>query len=140
MDVPKIAPMEVAVASAKRALSILDLNPGLVSIAFSSSSLKIPLRRPVPMKVPIVSNVSEMLKAKIVISTRGSFVTSENREGSPAEVKITPKVEGSALQASTKLMESPMEVTPIGIPRSVVTTMLIRIAPFTLQTKRMISQ
>ena len=55
-------------------------------------------------------------------------------------MKITPKVEGSALQASTKLMESPMEVTPIGIPRSVVTTMLIRIAPFTLQTKRMIAR
>ena len=83
MDVPKIAPMEVAVASAKSALSILDLNPELVSIAFSSSSLKIPARRPVPMNVPMVSKVSEMLKAKMVMSTRGSFAISVNRDGRP---------------------------------------------------------
>src|SRR5690554_6468087 len=41
LEVPKIAPIEVAVASAKRALSILDWNPELVSRAAISSSEKI---------------------------------------------------------------------------------------------------
>ena len=72
---------------------------------------------------------------KMVISTSGSFVTSENREGSPWEVKITPKVEGSARQASVKLTESPVLVTPRGIPRSAVMTMPMRIAPFTLHRR-----
>lgn len=78
-------------ASANRALSIFDLKPELEAMAFSSSALKMPLRRPVPMNPPMVSKVSEMLKEKIVISTRGSFVISWKREGSPWEVKITPK-------------------------------------------------
>ena len=73
LEVPSSAPMEVAVASAKRALSSLDLKPELFSIICSSSSLKIPLRRPVPIKVPMVSKVSEMLKEKMVISTSGSL-------------------------------------------------------------------
>ncbi len=104
LEVPKIAPMEVAVASANSALSILDLKPELVSIAFSSSSLKMPARRPVPMKVPMVSKVSEMLKEKMVMSTRGSFAISVNRDGRPCAVKIAPKVVGSAAQASVKLI------------------------------------
>ena len=48
-----------------------------------------------------------MLREKMVISTRGSLVISWNREGSPREVKITPKVEGRAAQASVKLTELP---------------------------------
>ena len=40
LDVPKIAPIEVAVASANRALSIFDLKPTFDSIAASSSALK----------------------------------------------------------------------------------------------------
>ena len=59
-----MAPMDVAVASANSALSILDLKPGAVSMARSSSSLKMPVRRPVPIKVPMVSNVSDKLKEK----------------------------------------------------------------------------
>ena len=134
LDVPKIAPIEVAVASANRALSILDLKPAPDSIAFSSSSLNIPLRRPVPMNVPIVSNVSERLNANIVIRTRGSFVRSVNREGRPASVNIAPNVVGSEAQASVKLTVSCAVVTPIGIPISVVTMMLMRIAPLTLRS------
>ena len=93
LDVPNSAPMEVAVASANKALSSLDLKPEFLSMRRSSSALKIPLRRPVPMKVPIVSKVSEMLNAKIVISTRGSFAGSENRLVMPPSLKIARKVE-----------------------------------------------
>ena len=93
-------------ASANRALSILDLKPGVVSMDFSSSSLKMPVRRPVPMKVPMVSKVSDRLKEKMVTRTRGSLETSLNSDGRPAPVKITPKVEGSCLQASRKLTVS----------------------------------
>ena len=114
LDVPKIAPMEVAVASANRALSILELNPEPVSSIFSSSSEKIPARFPVPIKVPMVSKVSDMLKAKIVISTSGRRERSVNKDGSPADVKITPKVDGSAASASVKLTVSVVVVTPKG--------------------------
>ena len=129
-----MAPMEVAVASANRALSILEWKPALVSMAFSSSSEKMPVRRPVPMKVPMVSKVSEMLKAKMVISTRGILAASENREGRPALVKMAPKVVGSCWQASVKLMELPREVTCMGMPMMAVATMPMRMAPFTLHT------
>ena len=123
MLVPKIAPMEVAVASANRALSILEWKPALVSMAFSSSSEKMPVRRPVPMKVPMVSKVSVMLKAKIVISTRGILAASVNREGRPAWVKMAPKVVGSCWQDSVKLMELLTVVTPMGMPTTAVATM-----------------
>ena len=114
LEVPKMAPMEVAVASANRALSILEWKPALVSMAFSSSSEKMPVRRPVPMKVPMVSKVSEMLKAKMVISTRGILAASENREGRPSLVKMAQKVVGSCWQASVKLMELPRRSPPWG--------------------------
>ena len=136
LEVPKMEPMEVAMASANRALSIFDLKPELESMAFSSSSLKMPLRRPVPMKVPRVSKVSEMLNAKIVTSTRGSFDISLNRDGRPWAVKIAPKVVGRAAHASVKLTESLVTVTPMGIPSRAVITIPIKIAPFTLQTRR----
>ena len=92
LEVPNIAPMEVAVASANKALSILDLKPGAVFIACSSSSLKMPVRRPVPIKVPIVSKVSEILKEKIVINTKGSLETSVKSEPRPSLVNMAPKV------------------------------------------------
>ena len=136
LEVPKMAPMEVAVASAKRALSILDLKPLLVSRAFSSSALKMPLRRPVPMKVPMVSKVSDRLKEKMVMSTRGSLLMSENREPKPALVKMTPKVEGRAAQASEKLTVLEVTVTPMGMPIRVVTMMPMRMAPLTFRTWR----
>ena len=123
-------------ASAKRALSSLDLKPELLSIIRSSSSLKIPLRRPVPIKVPMVSKVSEMLNEKIVISTSGSLAGSENRLVMPPSLKIASTVEGRAWQASVKLTVSDGVVTPKGIPMRVVATMEIRIAPFTWRTSR----
>ena len=124
-----MAPMEVAVASANRALSILDLKPVLLSMAFSSSALKMPERRPVPMKVPIVSNVSDRLKAKIVIRTRGTLLASENKDPSPSLVNMTPKVVGSTETASVKLIVSPVAVSPMGMPISAVMIMLKSIAP-----------
>ena len=101
-----MAPMEVAVASANRALSILDLKPLLDSMARSSSSLKLPDWRPVPMKPPMVSKVSETLKEKMVTSARGIRGGSANREGSPSLVKMAQKVVGSCWQASVKLTVS----------------------------------
>ena len=88
------------------------------------------------MKVPMVSKVSEMLKAKIVMSTKGILETSAKREGRPAWVKIAPKVVGSCWQASVKLMELLTVVTPIGIPITAVATIPIRIAPGTLHISR----
>ena len=135
-DVPKIAPIDVAVASANKALSILDLNPELSSIAFISSSEKIPVCRPVPIKVPIVSNVSDKLKEKIVIKTRGSLLTSEKRERSPGFPKAARNVVGNCDSASEKLMVSPSFVTSSGIPTKAVTTIPIKIAPFTFKIRR----
>src|SRR5699024_8408590 len=43
LEVPKIAPTEVAIASANNALSIFDLTPELLSKAASSSAVKIPV-------------------------------------------------------------------------------------------------
>lgn len=74
----------------------------------------------------------------MVISTSGSLEISENRATNPSLVKIAPKVVGSCWQASVKLMVSAVVVTPIGIPSSAVTIMLIRIAPFTLHISRTI--
>ena len=106
LEVPNRAPMEVAVASANRALSSLDLNPLLFSISSSSSALKMPLRRPVPIKVPMVSKVSVMLKEKIVISTSGIFAGSVNRLVMPPSLKIARNVVGRAAHASEKLVVS----------------------------------
>lgn len=74
----------------------LGMKSAFVSMAFSSSALKMPLRRPVPMKVPIVSNVSEMLKEKMVIKTNGSLDISVNRLPIPPSLKIARKVVGNA--------------------------------------------
>lgn len=68
-EVPKMAPIDVPIASAKSALSIFELKPVPFSSAFSSSAEKIPVLRPVPMNVPKVSNVSDKLNAKMVINT-----------------------------------------------------------------------
>ena len=83
LDVPISAPIDVAVESANRALSILELKPLPFSIASSSACEKIPDRRPVPMKVPIVSKVSDRENAKIVTRTRGIFAGLLNRAGNP---------------------------------------------------------
>ena len=64
-----MAPTEVATASAKRALSIFVFTPLLFSTASSSFFEKIPVRRPVPINVPIVSKTSDKLNAKIVMIT-----------------------------------------------------------------------
>ena len=92
LEVPKIAPKIVPTESPNKARSILELKPELDSRARSSSSEKIPERRPVPIKVPTVSKTSDKEKAKIVIKTTGNLERSENKDGIPAEVKITPKV------------------------------------------------
>ena len=84
---PQIAPMEVAIESANRARSSLEEKPLPSSMCFMSSSEKMPVRRPVPMNVPSVSNVSDIENAKIVTSTSGSFgyVGEQRREAIGAE-------------------------------------------------------
>jgi len=52
--------------SANNALSKRVEKPAFSYIRFSSSAVKIPDALPVPMKVPIVSKVSDKLKVKIV--------------------------------------------------------------------------
>ena len=96
-----------------------------------------PLRRPVPMKVPMVSKVSVMLKEKMVISTSGSLDGSENRLVMPPSLNMARKVVGRAWQASEKLVVSCGEVTPKGMPMIVVAMMEIRMAPCTLRASRM---
>ena len=138
LDVPKMAPTDVAMESANRALSILDLKPELEAMVASSSSEKMPLRRPVPMKVPMVSNVSDRLKAKIVIRTRGRRAASENSAGNPcvnAAPKVVPSCVKESLMPCVKLMPE-RSTTPMGMPRMVVATMPMRMAPFTFSTSR----
>ena len=72
-----------------------------------------------------------------MIRTSGRREMSENREPRPSPVKMAPKVVGRDLQASTKLMVSPVAVTPMGMPMRVVAIMLIRIAPLTFNRFRM---
>ena len=133
-EVPQMAPMEVAMESANRALSILEEKPEPFSRAFSSSAEKMPVRRPVPMKVPMVSKVSDMENAKMVSRMIGSFDTSENSAGKPSLVKITPKVCGSWAKVSAMDTELAMVVWPIGMPTTAVTAMAISMPPRTLST------
>ena len=139
LDVPNRAPILVAVASANRALSRRDLKPDEVSIIFSSSSEKIPLLRPVPIKVPIVSNVSVIENEKIVMSTRGSLLMSVNRLAIPPSLKIAKKVVGKAATASENDVVSWIDVTPKGIPMIVVTTIAIRMPPLIFLTVKTIA-
>ena len=76
-------PMDVAMESANSARSILELKPEPFSSDFSSSSEKMPVRRPVPMNVPMVSKVSDIENAKIVTSTSGMRAGFENSAGNP---------------------------------------------------------
>ncbi len=132
-EVPNKAPIDVPIASAKRARSIFELNPENSSKASSSSAEKIPVLRPVPIKVPKVSKVSERLKAKIVINTTGKRLESLKSEPMPS--KAARKVVPSSPKAVPKLLLAKLtcdkSTTPIGIPRRVVATIPIRIAPRT---------
>ncbi len=92
--------------------------------------------RPVPMKVPIVSNVSARLKAKIVTRIFGSLLGSLNRDNRPGLPKIAPKVFGSSATASLKLMVSANLVMPSGMPTSVEMIIPSKMAPLTLRTRR----
>ena len=133
-EVPQIAPMEVAMESANRALSILELKPWPDSRDFSSSSEKMPVRRPVPMNVPMVSKVSDIENAKIVTMTNGSLAGSENSAGKPSAEKMAPKVCGSWEKVSEMDTESAMVVTPNGMPATVVMAMASSRPPLTLST------
>jgi hypothetical protein len=81
----KSAPIEVAVASANRALSSLDENPLPLRSASSSSWSNIPVFLPVPRKVPIVSNVSARLNVNISKST---FNICDESLKSPCNIKL----------------------------------------------------
>ncbi len=82
-DVPITEPIDVAHASANSARSILVEKPLPFESAFSSEISKMPLLEPVPISVPTVSNISVMLKAKIVMSTTGNLSALEKRRGMP---------------------------------------------------------
>ncbi len=121
--------------SANRALSILERKPLLFSSAFSSSMLKMPVRRPVPINVPMVSNVSERLNAKIVIITSSRLEGSANSVPIPAGPNAAPNVVPSwenELPSVPAVMEAlEKSVTPNGMPTTVVAMMPIRMAPRT---------
>ena len=129
----------MAIESANKALSIFDLNPDPFSNAFWSSALKIPVRRPVPIKVPSVSNVSDKLNAKIVINTNGIFELSENSESIPFEPNATPNVCPNCPNDSPNPALVPIadkSTTPIGIPIIVVAAIPIIIAPLTFNINK----
>ena len=136
---PIKAPITVPTESAKRALSSFDLKPELVCILRISSSLKIPERRPVPIKVPNVSKVSLREKAKMVMRTRGMRPGSEKRPRSPSFPRATPNtVDRSWKEPAT---EGPSDradrsTTPMGMPIIVVAKILIKMAPFTFLITR----
>ena len=66
------------------------------AVLVPSSALKIPVRIPVPMNVPMESKVSMMLNAKITTSTIGNLPISVNRLTIPPSLKIARKVVGRA--------------------------------------------
>ena len=87
-----------------------------------------------PMKVPRVSNVSDMEKAKMVTMTSGSLVGSENSAGKPSAEKIAPKVCGSWEKVSLMDCELDQVVTPNGMPITVVMAMASSMPPLTFIT------
>ena len=127
-----MAPMEVAVASANRALSILE-EAGTAFHGLFVFRAEDARATAGSNKGPMVSNVSDRLKAKIVIRTRGILLASENKDPSPSLVNMTPKVVGSTETASVKLIVSPVAVSPMGMPISAVMIMLKSIALFEFQ-------
>ena len=90
------------------------------------------------MNVPIVSKVSERLNAKMVINTKGNWETSENKDKRPSEPNAAPNVTPSSeiAVASEFACRLAVEIstTPIGIPKRVVATIPIRMAPRTFLT------
>ena len=92
------------------------------------------VRRPVPMKVPRVSNVSDMEKAKMVTMTRGSLRRRRTAPGSPSAEKIAPKVCGSWEKVSLMDCELDQVVTPNGMPITVVMAMASSMPPLTFIT------
>src|SRR5699024_7092927 len=108
--------------SANKALSNLDLKPGCCSKANSSSPEKIPVWRPVPIKVPSESKVSDKLKDKIVTNTNGIRCASVNKLPIPCEPKAAKNVFfSSATEAPNEYApERCKSVTPIGMPITVV--------------------
>ena len=82
VEVPKIAPIDVAKASASMAFSILGKFP------FSSSK---PALSAAPMRVPIVSNIST--STRVMITASSEAIGAEN--SSPKPVKHFPNIEKS---------------------------------------------
>ncbi len=131
-DVPNNAPILVAIESANNAFSIFVLKPFESSIASMSSCLNTPLLSPVPINVPIVSNVSDKLNAKIARKAR-SILSIPPENNVPIPSNAAKNVVPISLNGANKLLKSIFEklVTPIGQPIIVVTTIPIRIAPLT---------
>ena len=96
-----------------------------------SSSVKMPLLLPLPMKVKNESNVSVRLKAKIASNAIGIFDASWKRV--PMPLKPAPKVVPSSWNgfpmAWMSVFSGERSVTPRGMPMRVVAMMPMRIAP-----------
>ena len=75
-----------------------------------------------------------MENAKIVTSTSGRRDGSENSAGKPSPEKIAPKVVGSWAKVSEIDTESDIEVTPNGMPITVVAAIEISRPALTLST------
>ena len=88
------------------------------------------------MNVPMVSKVSTRLNDRMATTADGIMLASENSDGSPSDVNITPNVSGSCSTASTNETESEESVRPSGMPTSVVTMSAITMAPRTFLTYR----
>ena len=133
-DVPSRAPIDVAVASAKRAFSILVLRPlEEASTDAASSSVKIPDFLPAPRNVPMVSKVSVREKAKIVVRVMSSLSPENN------PLKFSCMNVGARLGIlNMSAVNFGTMVTPNKIPINVVPTIPIRIALCTLNRRRTI--
>ena len=94
-----------------------------------------------PMKVPMVSKVSDRLKEKMVIRTKGILAASEKSDNKPSLPKAAPKVVPNSWKDLAMLVSTPIwltSTTPMRIPMMVEAIMLMKIAPGTFLTTRII--
>ncbi|MPN13628.1 hypothetical protein SDC9_160950 [bioreactor metagenome] len=123
VDVPSIAPAEVATASANKALLTLGSLPSL-SIMFAFEA--------VPTKVPIVSNIStnekESITVKMLVIAVARVAPSPifNKPAKSIFIKVWDMLGG----ADTRLKPSGMATTPVKMPTKVVARIPKSIEPF----------
>ena len=102
-EVPQMAPMEVAIESANRALSILEEKPEPFSRASSSSAEKMPVRRPVPMSFGALSKEAHEAMA-LAMNALGA--RSNTGEGGEDNERFHSTQDGISLSSKTKQVAS----------------------------------